>query len=273
MSISWIGATATPRFFDPAEAFRTTVPLWNDHQDFDVFSNVDAGNAPPPLGVPQPGRRDGLVRGPATGRRATQGHNWVAVHPATHALLSGPVGHEQSAPENRFPDTVNPARAGIRRVTDLPPDKPKAHALAAVISAREVRAALRFPGNVESAEFFDVELTILYGLRDESTRDGSTAFNRIRGPHTHTSAAEELSPVSPWTAGEVGSAGQIPDPPGGPVEGRVDGGWKSGGASPFYGKHRLAKNTFRDNPDVPTEQSALEHAWKDVAGQIGHPPN
>lgn len=200
------------------------MPLWNDHQDFDVFSNVDAGNAPPPLGVPQPGRRDGLVRGPASGRRATQGHNWIAVHPATHALLSGPVGHEQSAPEIRFPDTVNPARAGIRRVTDLPPDKPKAHALAAVISAREVRAALRFPGNVESAEFFDVELTILYGLRDESTRDGSTAFNRIRGPQTHTSAAEELSPASPWTAGEVGSAGQIPDPPGGPVEGRVDGG-------------------------------------------------
>lgn len=118
--------------------------------------------------------------------------------------------------------------------------------MVAVIFAREDRAASRFPGNVENAEDFDVEPTILCGIGDESIRDGSTASNRIRGPYTHTNAAEELSPARPWTAGEVGSAGQTSAPPGGPVEDRVDG-WKSGGASPCRGNHRLAKNTFRGN--------------------------
>lgn len=42
--------------------------------------------------------------------------------------------------------------------------------MVAVIFACEVRAASRFPGNAERAEDFGVELTILYGLSDESTR-------------------------------------------------------------------------------------------------------
>lgn len=75
--------------------------------------------------------------------------------------------------------------------------------MVAVIFAREDRAASRFPGNVENAEDFDVEPTILCGIGDESIRDGSTASNRIRGPYTHTNAAEELSPARPWTAGRL----------------------------------------------------------------------
>lgn len=77
------------RFCDPAEAFREAPPLSNDHQDFDVFINVDVATAPPPLGVAQPGLREDLGQGPASGRSATQGHDWMAFHPATEALLLG----------------------------------------------------------------------------------------------------------------------------------------------------------------------------------------